>query len=889
MADEGDPLRRSLTLERRFLRPDRAALDEAILAAPTGPRVWQRAIAAGRLPISWTDDPLRRFRASEAQLRRTPELAAELAPGLATGLGGSGRFLTAVPSDRQAARLLASDPQGMLEAERLAREWIAALLPFGVDARARRIAWRIAGNPIERPEAGEPPLGRLRAPIDRLRQLMLRLSGPALEPPHPHRRFRPTHELLTWSQRRTRALDLAIPSEFGELAGRRLGELDDPFEPGLRLIETGYWLWAVSDATIELAAPFPAPSGARPDKRGRPGVARVSRPSVVWADRLGELRLACMRGDPAWVARLLARVAETREPGGAPLIHFGVHGGPDVLDVLAAHDAAIDIEASDDEGRTPLMLAAGLPRRGPLGARARELEVPVGLAHGRAACRWLLARGAKLEARDLRGWTALHWAACEGRPDAVAILIRQGADLEARDPLGRTPLLLALHDEGRELSLVTSLEVVELLLAAGADADARDDEGWTALHRLAMSPRLERRSLASRLRAAGAQPSRDRLGRSPADLAGSNLSRDPAFDPRTPVAAGPGPWPARARASELERSLTEDPDRLPIDTLAVWADWLQSQGDARGELLAATLSCAAIGRKRRAARSRELERIGLRVAALRDRGLRLADPAGGLAGPWIEVRRAHGLIVRARLSGHPDPTRAAVRALIEHEPLLTDLRLATRVRDQWPELLAAIATIDPTNQIRRLMLADLPAEVPDLDLLPPAFPRVRELRLIGRGKLDSLALTWPALEILRIRHGDTSEWGRGGSTFEIAPGRLHTLDLGLPIGGLARDDELEGFRSLLDRLGPELRTLRLSPVAAEFLAALLAALPLPGLRSLVLERMRGRAIELLVDRIAELARFERLELSVTARVFQQRNHELTLLRESLPKLELSVR
>jgi hypothetical protein len=904
VADESELIRRMLALERRFLRPDRIALDVSILAARSGPEVWRRAIAAGCLPSSWADDPLRRFRATEAQVRRTPEPAAE------AGGAGRARWLSAVPIDRQAARLLASDPQGMIEAEQHARELITTLLPFTDTARpsevgARRIVWWIAGCSVERPEAGGPPLAHLRAPIQRIRELMERLTGKWLEPPHPHVRFRLTHELLTWSHRWARALDLRIPDEFGLLAGRRLGELDNPFEPWLKVIATGYSPWLLTSSTIELAAGFPPPGGPRPDKRGRPGIARVSSPSTLWAERLSALRLDCMRGDPAWVDRRRRQVVETRDPGSAPLIHFGVYGGPAVLDVLAAHGPALDVDAVDDEGGTALMLAAGLPRRGPLGADPRELEVPSAASLGPASIAWLLARGARLEVRDLRGWTALHWAAFECRRANIEVLVQRDAALEARDAFGRTPLLVALSDDTKARTFSALRETIEALLTAGADADARDDQGWTALHYLA-ARETAGRGLASSLRRAGTQPSRDRLGRTPGDLDMSATSnRDPAFDPRTPVAAGPGPWPPRARATELERALTEDPDtagRAPVDTLAVWADWLQNHGDARGELLAAELGTHALGRKRRHVRLRELEQVWLRLQAIGDRGLRLADHRRMLGDPRIEVRRVHGLVVRARV----DPFRLAgsqagsiglacqaVAALVEHEPLLVDLRLACPEIDRWPTLLASLRELGPAPQVRRLVLGDLPSEVPRVDVLAPVFPRARELRLIGRGKLDTLTLDWPGLEILRVRHGDTSEWGRGVSGFAITIDTLHTLDLGLPIGGRARDEEVAGFRSLIERAGPALRVLRLSPVAAEFLAVLIAA-PMPaGLTSLVLERVRGRAIEQLVDHLARGAathfdRLERFELSVTAAVFQQHRVELTMLRERLPTLTITV-
>ncbi len=879
MADERELWRRTLALERRFLRPERATLDATILAGASGPEIWQRAIAAGCLPSSWADDPGRRF-FGRAQDHATPQ-------------------------ERQAARLFASDPQGMLEAERHAHALVAALVPFGLEPRARTLVWRIAGAAIDRPEAGEPSLGQLRAPIQKACELMQRLSGRLLDPPHPHLRFRLAHELLAWSDRRARALELVIPAEFGPLAGRRLGELADPFRPWLDLLATGYWIWAVW-GSIELAAPFPVWTGPRPDKRGRPQFAKVSRPSPLWSVRRSRLRLGCVRGDATWVERLCVGVPETTEPGQAPLLHFGVYGGPAVLEVLRAHTPALDLDARDDEGRTASMLAAALPVEGPLGADPSELEAPIGLALGAASCAWLLARGARIDARDLRGRTSLHWAASAHRPASLSVLIRAGAELDARDDFGRTPLMLALADPSASTSALR--EVIEALLGAGADADARDDRGWTALHYLAAAPDEGRQQLARLLVRAGARPSRDRAGRSPADLARPLAIRDPAFDPSTPVAAGPGLWPAPARALELELALIDAAEhgdlagRAGHDALAVWADWLQSQGDARGELLAAELGARAIGRKRRRERARALEHANLRLQAQRDRGLWLADRGAAIGLAKIELRRELGMIVQARIDPNAlagrgahaiAEARIAVATLLEHEPLLVDLRLACSEHERWPDLVASLATLPPAQQVRRLALTQLPSEAPRIDALAPIFPRLRELRLIGHGKLDALALDWPKLEILRIRHGDSSEWGHGGRAFMLAANQLRTIDLSLPVGGRARDEELAGFRSLLAELGPGLETLRLSPLAAEFLKLLLAAPPPTGLRTLVLDRVRGQAVELLADRLARgsaswLERLDRVALSVTIPVWRQHDAAIQSLRERLPRLVLSV-
>jgi hypothetical protein len=79
------------------------------------------------------------------------------------------------------------------------------------------------------------------------------------------------------------------------------------------------------------------------------------------------------------------------------------------------------------------------------------------VARGDAArTAWLLARGAPREARDVHGWTALHFASWKGHVDAVRALLAAGANIEAASK-GVTPPRAAacergdLHGARREL------------------------------------------------------------------------------------------------------------------------------------------------------------------------------------------------------------------------------------------------------------------------------------------------------------------------------------------------------------------------------------------------------------------------------------------------------
>jgi hypothetical protein len=89
--------------------------------------------------------------------------------------------------------------------------------------------------------------------------------------------------------------------------------------------------------------------------------------------------------------------------------------------------------------------------------------------------RWLLERGAKMEAAEPGGWTPLLWAASSGHAEIVKYLLQVGADVHfVVEETKATPLhIAASHGH---------LEVVELLLDHGAAVSPKTRKGSTPLH-----------------------------------------------------------------------------------------------------------------------------------------------------------------------------------------------------------------------------------------------------------------------------------------------------------------------------------------------------------------------------------------------------------------------
>ena len=98
--------------------------------------------------------------------------------------------------------------------------------------------------------------------------------------------------------------------------------------------------------------------------------------------------------------------------------------------------------------------------------------------------RWLLDRGAGIEALTRAHNTPLHLAAERGAADAVWLLVGRGADMSAQDKKGRTPLHRATYNG--------HVDAAEALIVCGADTRIETRTGKTPLQLAQMDCRFLR-------------------------------------------------------------------------------------------------------------------------------------------------------------------------------------------------------------------------------------------------------------------------------------------------------------------------------------------------------------------------------------------------------------
>lgn len=179
---------------------------------------------------------------------------------------------------------------------------------------------------------------------------------------------------------------------------------------------------------------------------------------------------AVERDDGRTVAAWLRRGFDpnSRGPRGDPALTLAFkEDALAVAEALWAHPA-LDLEAANASGETPLMLAA---LRGHVAWMKRLIE-----------------RGARVH-RD--GWSPIHYAASAADIEPVALMLSAGAPPNAVAPNGNTPLMMAAG--------FGSIDGALLLLQRGADPKATSQRGASAADFARMA---DRDKLAAQLDAA---------------------------------------------------------------------------------------------------------------------------------------------------------------------------------------------------------------------------------------------------------------------------------------------------------------------------------------------------------------------------------------------------
>lgn len=315
----------------------------------------------------------------------------------------------------------------------------------------------------------------------------------------------------------------------------------------------------------------------------------------------------------------------------------------------------------------------------------------------------------------------------------------------------------------------------------------------------------------------------------------------------TGIARAPAPKPAKSASNpDLERAIEENPG--DEEAWLVYGDWLQSEGDPRGELIALQ---AAMRREKNPAKFLPFKKQESEL--LYDHK---AHFQGGLEGITIDWR--YGFVFKAA------PTKPAeIRTLVDHPSGRFFQEIEARGAEAV-EVVAELARLGRPRTLRRLSIDTYgELEFASLAAIAKAFPRLERLTVRGNVSLDEVP-SFPALKTLTV-HG-----GFDAALLQARWPALESLILWPAAGGARILDPLLDERDSF----PKLVSLELGNVAdADGFVARLAKAPLLAhlkkleVRSNSLTDLGARAILNAKDRFAHLEKLG-LFLEVPREVYE---------------------
>ncbi|KAL7807930.1 hypothetical protein V8C44DRAFT_359928 [Trichoderma aethiopicum] len=120
----------------------------------------------------------------------------------------------------------------------------------------------------------------------------------------------------------------------------------------------------------------------------------------------------------------------------------------------------------------------------------------------------LIDYGNSVDARDLRGWTPLHYACRAGNTSMARLLLEKGASINAQSRDGTAPIHCAADGD--------HWQMIQLLIEFGANVNVMDGADNTALHAAALRGHAQ---IVKSLREGGCRSLRNKLGQWPIHLA----------------------------------------------------------------------------------------------------------------------------------------------------------------------------------------------------------------------------------------------------------------------------------------------------------------------------------------------------------------------------------